>query len=181
MPRRGRPPGSTSRLRNPVNYAAHHATVLMECWLAGSSIQIGPEYTDVLPSLLTTGRWLVQPKKRERTVPPKIKRLLCKLAIAHVVELDEQSRARAPELEDSARRSKAKAKAELKSRGWTDERIAAWFKKLQVASERRVRREFRVPTVNAVLAVVNRKAPESTLRRRASERISRRKMRAGGR
>jgi hypothetical protein len=33
MTKRGRPPGATSRWRNPNNFAAHHAQVLMELWL----------------------------------------------------------------------------------------------------------------------------------------------------
>ena len=85
MARRGRPRGALSWARNPVNFAAHHAKVLLELWLAGVPIQIGPEY-NLLPSLMTTDRRLVQPKERERTVPPRIKRVLCRLAIAHVVE-----------------------------------------------------------------------------------------------
>jgi hypothetical protein len=35
MTKRGRPPGATSWWRNPNNFAAHHAQVLMELWLAG--------------------------------------------------------------------------------------------------------------------------------------------------
>jgi hypothetical protein len=170
MPRRGRPPGSTSRLRNPVNIAAHYASTLIECWLAGVPIQIGPEYRDVLPSLMTTDRRLVQPKERERTVPWRIKRLLCRLAIARVMELDQQNQAAALEIERSLRSAKDKAEAELRGQGWPEERIAAHFKRLQIARERRVQREFREPSLNAVLKVVNRKAPDNTLRRKVAER-----------
>jgi hypothetical protein len=143
--------------------------VLLELWLAGVPIQIGPEY-NLLPSLMTTDRRLVQPKERERTVPPRIKRVLCRLAIAHVVELHRQAQAAAPEIERSLRSAKDKAEAELRRQGWTDERIAAHFKRLQIARERRAHREFEVPDLTAVLAAVNRRAPERTLRRKASER-----------
>src|SRR4029450_1301699 len=109
------------------------------------------------------------PKERERTVPPRIKRGLCRLAIAHVVELHRQAQAAAPEIERSLRSAKDKAEAELRRQGWTDERIAH-FKRLQIARERRAHREFEVPDLTAVLAAVNRRAPERTLRRKASER-----------
>jgi hypothetical protein len=143
--------------------------VLLELWLAGVPIQIGPEY-NLLPSLMTTDRRLVQPKERKRTVPWRIKRVLCRLAIAHVVELHRQAQAAAPEIERSLRSAKDKAEAELRRQGWTDERIAAHFKRLQIARERRAHREFEVPDLTAVLAAVNRRAPERTLRRKASER-----------
>jgi len=118
-------------------------------------------------------------------VPQTIQRTLCKLAIAHVVRLHQQTQAAALEIDDSLRRSKAHAGAVLRRQGWTDEQIAAWFKKLQVASGRRVQREFRVPTVKAelvefvkaVLALVERKTPRYTARRKASERIPRKKIR----
>lgn len=143
--------------------------MLLELWLAGVPIQIGPEY-NLLPSLMTTDRRLVQPKERKRTVPWRIKRVLCRLAIAHVVELHRQAQAAAPEIERSLRSAKDKAEAELRRQGWTDERIAAHFKRLQIARERRAHREFEVPDLTAVLAAVNRRAPERTLRRKASER-----------
>jgi hypothetical protein len=74
--RSGRPKGSTSRsasrLKKPVNRAAHYLAVLTEMWLAGGLIQIGPD------------KWLPQPTKRERHVPPLwIRRVLAKCAIAH--------------------------------------------------------------------------------------------------
>jgi hypothetical protein len=115
-------------------------------------------------------------------VPQTIQRTLCKLAIAHVVKLHQQT----PEIQDSLRRGKAHAEAVfrrqgrdvLRRQGWTDEQIAAWYKKFQIASKRRMQREFRMPTVraelvefvDAVLAAVERKTPEYTARRKASER-----------
>jgi hypothetical protein len=173
MPRRR---GALSWAHNPVNVAAHHAKVLMEVWLAGQPIQIGPEH-DVLPSLITADRWLLQPKdleqpkKRERKVVPwRIKRVLCRLAIARVVRLHQQTQAAALEIEDSLQRGRDRAEAELRRRGWTDGQIATHFKKLRTARKRRVQREFREPDFGAVLAVVNRKAPARTLRRKAGER-----------
>lgn len=173
MAKRGRPIGATSKLKNPENVVAHYTSHLMECWLAGVPIQIDPDC------------WLVQPTRRRHTVPQTIQRTLCKLAIAHVMRLHQQTQAAALEIDDSLRRSKAHAGAVLRRQGWTDEQIAAWFKKLQVASGRRVQREFRVPTVKAelvefvkaVLALVERKTPRYTARRKASERIPRKKIR----
>ena len=70
--RSGRPKGSTSRLKKPVNRAAHNLAALTEMWLAGVLIQIGPD------------KWLPQPTKRQRHVPPLwIRRVLAKCAIAH--------------------------------------------------------------------------------------------------
>jgi hypothetical protein len=63
MAKRGRPRGATSWWRNSNRVAAHHAQVLMELWLAG------------LPVLGVRGN----------TVPPKIKRKLCRLAVHAVV------------------------------------------------------------------------------------------------
>lgn len=171
MAKRGRPIGATSKLKNPENVVAHYTSHLMECWLAGVPIQIDPDC------------WLVQPTRRRHTVPQTIQRTLCKLAIAHVMRLHQQTQAAALEIDDSLRRSKAHAGAVLRRQGWTDEQIAAWFKKLQVASGRRVQREFRVPTVKAelvefvkaVLALVERKTPRYTARRKASERFHARK------
>ena len=70
--RSGRRKGSTSRLKNPVNRAAHNLAALTEMWLAGVPIQIGPD------------KWLPQPTKRQQHVPPLwIRRVLAKCAIAH--------------------------------------------------------------------------------------------------
>jgi hypothetical protein len=68
--RSGRPKGSTSSFKNPVNIAAHNLSALMEMWLAGVPIPAGPN------------RYLLQPSKRRHTVPPKIKRALARIAIA---------------------------------------------------------------------------------------------------
>jgi hypothetical protein len=170
MAKRGRPIGATSKLKNPVNLVAHYTSHLMELWLCGVPIQIGPDCR------------LRQPTRRRYTVPQTIQRTLCKLAIAHVVKLHQQT----PEIQDSLRRGKAHAEAVfrrqgrdvLRRQGWTDEQIAAWYKKFQIASKRRMQREFRMPTVraelvefvDAVLAAVERKTPEYTARRKASER-----------
>ena len=74
--RSGRRRGSTSWWRNPTAIAGHHLNVLIEGWLGGVPIQVGPE------------RWLKQPTERRYTVPPKIKWVLAALAIRHVMRND---------------------------------------------------------------------------------------------
>jgi hypothetical protein len=165
----GRPRGALSWAKNSVNFAADYANALIECWLGGVPIQIGDH------QLIPASRFPVQaprgqPRKERRTVPWRIKRVLCRLAIARVRRIYQQIQAAAPEIEASLRRGEAKAEAELRRRGWTDERIAAHFKRLQVARKRRVQRGFREPDLGAVLAAVNRRAPDRTLRRKAGER-----------
>ena len=109
MAKRGRPPGATSRWRNPNNFAAHHAQVLMEVWLAGapvleirvmlSSLAGNPEQQALIEEC-----WSKRGNERRYTVPPKIKRKLCRLAVAHVVELrrDAIQRRRAQAAQTSA-------------------------------------------------------------------------------
>jgi len=92
MAKRGRPSGVTSWWRNPNNIAAHHAQVLMELWLAGaplveirvmlSSLAGRPEYQALIDEC-----WSMIENERRFTVPPKIKRKFCRLAVAHVMEL----------------------------------------------------------------------------------------------
>src|SRR5262249_12948889 len=92
MAKLGRPPGSTSWWRNLSNFAAHHAQVLMELWLGGAPLS---EIRVMLSSLagspeqqaLIKECWSKRGDERRYTVPPKIKRRLCQLAVAHVVEL----------------------------------------------------------------------------------------------
>jgi hypothetical protein len=92
MAKRGRPSGVTSWWRNPNNIAAHHAQALMELWLAGapvveirvmlSSLAGRPEYQALIDEC-----WSIIENERRFTVPPKIKRKFCRLAVAHVMEL----------------------------------------------------------------------------------------------
>jgi hypothetical protein len=63
---RGRPRGALSWWKNSANVAAHHATTLMEIWLATS-------------------------RERRHTVPVKVKRKLVENAIAYLDELHRQS------------------------------------------------------------------------------------------
>ena len=89
MAKRGRPSGVTSWWRNPNNIAAHHAQALMELWLAGapvveirvmlSSLAGRPEYQALIDEC-----WSIIENERRFTVPPKIKRKFCRLAVAHV-------------------------------------------------------------------------------------------------
>jgi hypothetical protein len=120
MTKRGRPPGATSRWRNPNNYAAHHAQGLIELWLAGApvleirvmllSLAGSPEHQGLIEEC-----WSQRGNERRYTVPPKIKRKLCRLAVAHVVELHC----------DAIRRRRARAaKTALRIQGWTDTQIA---------------------------------------------------------
>jgi hypothetical protein len=120
MAKRGRPPGATSRWRNPNNFAAHHAQVLMELWLAGapvleirvilSSLAGSPEQQAVIEEC-----WSKRGNERRYTVPSKIKRKLCRLAVAHVMQL---------RCDAIQRRRARAAQAALRTRGWTDAQIA---------------------------------------------------------
>ena len=82
--RNGRRPGATSWWRNPTALAGHHLNVLIEMWLSGAPIQVGPD------------RWLVEPSERRHTVPPKVMRVLAEFAIGQMmqvnVEASEQGR-----------------------------------------------------------------------------------------
>jgi hypothetical protein len=164
MPRRrGRPRGALSWAQNPVNLAAHHATVLMELWLAGASV-IGARI--MLSSLagypkyqvLIEECWRGRGNERLFTVPVKIKKKLCRLAIAHVMELRRAAALLQREQTEAAR---------LRMQGYSDAQIA------EILS--RARREAAPPQVETsevdrAVAVVNRRAPGLTLRRKAAER-----------
>jgi hypothetical protein len=71
--RSGRRSGSTSWWRNPVALAGHHLNVVIEMWLAGVPIKIGPD------------RWLKPPMERRHTVPPRILRALAEFAIGQML------------------------------------------------------------------------------------------------
>jgi hypothetical protein len=60
-----------------------------------------------------------------------------------------------------------KTEAELRERGWTDEEIAARFKKLSERARKRSKKEFKKPSVDKVFEIVTRRAPTGTLRRKA--------------
>jgi hypothetical protein len=149
--RSGRRKGSLSWFRNPVAVAGRHLEVLMEMWLAGTPIKVGPD------------RWLVQPiKRREGTVPPEIIRALAKIAIAQVMELQRQRQDAKPDTEARLRYQKALAEAEdeHRAKGWTDKKVAAWRARLDKHSAKK----FYEPEIDKVVLYVRRRAPPVTLR-----------------
>jgi hypothetical protein len=119
-PKRGRPAGATSWWRNLENVGAHHANVLLELWLAGAQVL---EIRVMLSSLASSPKhqamiedcWRVRGNERRHTVPPRIKRSLCQLAVAHVVEL---------RLDAILRQGAQAAVRKLRLEGWTDTQIA---------------------------------------------------------
>jgi hypothetical protein len=171
-------------MRNPANVAALYTNALIETWLADvllmalallhPLLEREPEHKTLLVECFRA-----RSDELRHTVPVKIKRKLCRLAIAYMVELHLQQQAAKQQIEDSWRRSGDAGELELRRRGWTDQRIAAWIEKLQAAAQRRSVKDFKVPDVNKVMAVVDRKAPAATLRRKAARRKLRRKMQTG--
>jgi hypothetical protein len=163
--RAGRPRGVTSWWRNPNNVAAHHAQVLIELWLAGapvleirvmlSSLAGNPEYQALIDEC-----WSKLENKRRFTVPPKIKRKLCRLAAAHVLELRR----------DAIQRRHARvSERALAIQGFS--RAAA----AEIVRRRTVKQvSVEAPDFEKVVAIVNRRAPPGTLRRKAANRKLRR-------
>ena len=161
MAKRGRPTGATSWQRNPNHIAAHHAKVLMEVWLAGAPVL---EIRGMLSSLagnpeaqaLIEECWSKLGNDRRYTVPPQIKRKLCRLAVAHVVELRR----------DAIQRRRARAaETALRTQGWTETQIA------EILNRRAPERiDFEAPDLEKVLEMVNWRAPAITLRRKAASR-----------
>ena len=172
MAKRGRPRGTggpTHWSRNPANVAAHHASHLMELWLADASMAEvaklfwwSPEHQAIIEKC-----WSTRGCERRHTVPKAIKLKLCELAIAHVMELHRQAEHARPQIEASLQRSKSAAEAELRIRGWTDEEIVARFKKLSERARKRSKKEFKKPSLDKVFEIVTRQAPAKTLRRKA--------------
>lgn len=164
MAKRGRPPGATSWWRNTNNFAAHHAQVLMELWLAGAAVL---EIRGMLSSLagspeqqvLIAECWSKRGNERRYTVPPKIKRKLCRLAVAHAVEL---------RCDAIQRRRARAAETAFRTQGWTDAQIAEILRRRAPEPI-----YFEAPNLEKVLAIVNRRAPATTLRRKATSRKSR--------
>jgi hypothetical protein len=167
--KRGRPRGTggpTHWSRNPANVAAHHASLLMELWLAAAPITEvaklflwSPEHQDIIEEC-----WSKRGCERRYTVPKAVKLQLCKLAIAYVMELHRQAEDARPEIEASPQSA---AGAKLRDRGWTNEEIAAWFKKLSERARKRSKKEFKKPSVERVFEIATRRAPAVTLRRKA--------------
>ena len=161
MTKRGRPPGAASWWRNPNRVAAHHAQVLIEAWLAGApvvGIQIMLSSLAGIPGwqALIEECWSKRGDERRYTVPLKIKRKLCRLAVAHVVEL---------RLDVIQRRRARTAETALRTQGYTDAQIA------EILSRRVPERiYFKAPDLEKVLEIVNRRTPATTLRRKAASR-----------
>jgi hypothetical protein len=133
----------------------------MELWLAGapvleirvilSSLAGSPEQQAVIEEC-----WSKRGNERRYTVPFKIKRKLCRLAVAHVVQL---------RCDAIQRRRARAAQAALRTQGWTDAQI------VQILGRRAPERiDFEVPDLLKVLEIVNRRAPTTTLRRKATSR-----------
>jgi hypothetical protein len=133
----------------------------MELWLAGlpvlgvrgmlSSLAGNPEQQALIEEC-----WSQRGNELRYTVPPKIKRKLCRLAVAHTVELRC----------DAIRRRRARAaKTALRIQGWTDAQISEILRRR--APEHI---EFEAPDLKKVLEIVNRRAPATTLRRKAASR-----------
>jgi hypothetical protein len=172
--KRGRPQGSKDLRLNQANVAAGHASLLLELWLADAPVievraLLWPFSWSTEHQALIEKCWSRRKHERRFTVPPKIKRALCQLAVAYVMELQQQKQDVKLEIEASLRRSKAAAEAELKARGWSDEEIAAHFNKLEAAARKR-RKDFKTPDVKKVLEIVNRRTPRQTLRRPNADR-----------
>jgi hypothetical protein len=133
----------------------------MELWLAGAPVL---EIRNMLSSLagspeqqvLIEECWSKRGNERRYTMPPKIKRKLCRLAVAHAAEL---------RCDAIQRRRARAAETELRTQGWTDAQIAEILRRR--APERI---DFEAPKLEKVLAIVNRRAPATTLRRKATSR-----------
>jgi hypothetical protein len=161
--RAGRPLGATSWWRNLVNVAAHHANGLLELWLAGApvlkvrvllfSLADNPKYQALIEEC-----WRARSSERRYTVPPKIKRKLCQLAIAHVTELRRQM---------ILHQCSQATEENLRRQGYSDGQIAA-ADNLSVPETPHVE----PPDIKKVLEIVNRRAPPDTLRRKAKDRVS---------
>ena len=161
----GRPLGSTSWWRKRTNVAAHHANVLLELWLAEApvlevrvlllSLAGNPEHQALIEEC-----WRARGGGRRHTVPPKIKRKLCRLAVAHVAELRRQM---------ILHQCVEATEKNLRRQGYSDAQI-------DEIMSRRVPERPHVdpPDIEKVLEIVNRHAPPVTLRRKAHDRILRR-------
>jgi hypothetical protein len=118
--------------------------VLLELWLAGapvleirvmlSSLASSPEHQAMIEDC-----WRARRNERRHTVPTRIKRRLCQLAVAHVVEL---------RLDANLRQRAHAAERRLRIEGWTDTQIAAIQSR---AAPERSAKDFEAPDVKKVL------------------------------
>ena len=81
--------------------------------------------------------------------------------------LQRQTEDARPQIEAILQRIMSQTEAELREKGWTDEEIAAWFKKLSERARKRSKKDFKKPSVDKVFEIVTRRAPTGTLRRKA--------------
>ena len=118
-----------------------------------SSLAGSPEYQALIDEC-----WNKLENKRRYTVPPKIKRKLCRLAVAHVTELRRQT---------ILHQCNQAIERDLQRQGYSDGQIA------EIMS-RRVPESPHVepPDSEKVLEIVNRRAPPGSLRRKAKDRVS---------
>jgi hypothetical protein len=137
----------------------------MEAWLAEVPVH---QIRVMLPSLASKPEyqflidecWSKLGRQRRFTVPLRIKRDLCRVAIAHVIDLRR----------DAVERRRAQALERMLtvqgfSRAATDEILALrTVRPVSVAA----------PDLEKVLTIVNRRAPPGTLRRKAKKRKLRR-------
>jgi hypothetical protein len=160
----GRPLGATSWSRNLANVAAQHASVLLELWLAELPVREfqvlfrrsaqTPEQQAIIEEC-----WRARERGRRRyTVPPKIKRQLCRLAGAHVTELRRQT------ILHQCIQAKER---DLQRQGHSDGQIAEIMSRHGPQSP-----HVEPPDIEKVLAIVNRRAPPGSLRRKAKDRVS---------
>jgi hypothetical protein len=141
----------------------------MELWLADAPMiavaklfSWSPEHQAMIEKC-----WSTRGCERRSTVPKAIKLKLSELAIAYAMEMHRQTEDARPQIEASLQRSISAANAKLGDRGWTDEKIAAWFEKLSERARKRSKKEFKKPSVDKVFEIVTRRAPAITLRRKA--------------
>ena len=89
MVKRGRPRGTggpTHWSRNPANVAAHHASLLMELWLADAPTEVTKLFSGSLEhQAIVEECWSKRGHERRYTVPKAIKLKPCELAIAHAM------------------------------------------------------------------------------------------------
>jgi hypothetical protein len=170
MAKPGRPRGTggpTHWLRNPANLGAHYASILIELWLADApttevtKFSWSSEHQAIIEEC-----WNERGDERRYTVPKAIKLKLCELGIAYAMELRRQTEDARPDIETSMQRAKLGAEAELRSRGWSDDKIAGWFKKLAERARKRSKKDIKAPSVEKVFEIVTRRAPALTLRRK---------------
>jgi hypothetical protein len=166
MGKRGRPPGRKNWGLRPANKAAHHASVLLELWLAGApAVEILkllgplaeiPEYRAIAEEC-----WRERGAERRYTVPVKVKTNLCRLALAYTIRL---------QCAVVWRHRVEAAKRTLRRQGLNDTQIAEIVTR---TISKNIKPEAE-PDLKKVLEIVNRRTPRCTLRRKAGSRKLRR-------